>query len=100
MHPEDIEQRSVAIARALAISLNDPGRADLARLARAPELHPGTRCRLAYLRRHRDAVRAGLPVSDIERYLAELMADSLERLVGLRPASAGRAGASHALRRG
>lgn len=85
MNRDSLEYRSAAIARALAISLNDAHRADLERLARAPELHPTTRERIAYLQRFRDAQRAGRPLDEVELRFAAAMARALEGLLGIEP---------------
>lgn len=85
MNPNSLEYRSAAIARAMAIRLNDPDGADLERLARAAALHPTTRARIAYLQRFRDAQRAGRPLDEVELRFAAAMARALERLLGIEP---------------
>ncbi|MDZ7749706.1 MAG: hypothetical protein U5K43_13605 [Halofilum sp. (in: g-proteobacteria)] len=87
MDPDSLEYRSAAIARALAISLNDPDRADLGRLAASPELHPTTRARIGYLRQFRDAMRDGRSLDELELRFVATMAEALEGLLGIRTVS-------------
>ena len=98
MNADSLEQRTAAIARAMAIHLNDPWRADLARLAGAHELHRATRRRIALLVRYRDAVRAGRRLDALEWHLVEVTADSLEGLLAMRPALPARPGPASAAR--
>lgn len=84
MKPDEIEQRSASIARAMAISLNAPESSDLGPLMDAPGLHPMTRSRIAYLWQFRDTIRAGYRLDAVERRLAALTIDALEGLLGLR----------------
>lgn len=83
MRRDGLEQRAAAIERALAVSLNDPQRADLGRLAQAPEIHPATRRRIGCLRRLREDVRAGRNLDATEWQLAETLTGALETLLHL-----------------
>jgi len=85
MATASLEHRIAAVARGLAIRLNEPQPGDLARLARAGEIHPLTRRRVERISEFRQALAAGHRPDELELALIETAVDGLEDLLGLQP---------------
>lgn len=80
-----LEHRIAAVARSLAIRLNEPQPAALDRMARSSELAPLTRRRVELLHDFRLALSAGATPDTLELELIETVVAALEDLLGVMP---------------